>query len=285
VVLHALFKAMIFLGSGSLIVQFGGVQDSRFYGAFFFGYCSKVYLFIGSLSLMGFPFLVGFYSKDVIITEMESVGGLAIVALFFVCCILTVLYTVRILFRGFVNGWVGAPVSGFNERGEFFWPVSVLLLWCIFSGAFISSSFWLGSLFMFRCLDYFLGVYIILAGTFSILLLVGTYGVVVFFSLMGFVRWLSTGGMSVFLRRMLTFKGEGRWLEVVGGQGLFSSLAGLSNRFGGFHSLSLKGLLGFLGGSLVVIFYLSYSFWNVSLKMARGIGHSYVLNTENVMFY
>jgi len=188
VILHALFKAMIFLGRGSLIVQFGGVQDSRFYGGFFFGYFAKIHLLIGSLSLIGFPFLVGFYSKDVIMTEMEGVGGLIVVMIFFICCILTVLYTVRMLFSGFVGNWVGHPAAGFVERGSFFSPVSVLLVWCIFSGAFISMSFWVGSFFLSRCLDYFLGVYIIIGGTVLLLFLVGFYAVVTFFSLMGFIR-------------------------------------------------------------------------------------------------
>ena len=65
---HAFFKALLFLGSGSIIHAVYNEQDMRKLG----GLKSKLpfsysVILIGSLALIGFPFLAGFYSKDLIL--------------------------------------------------------------------------------------------------------------------------------------------------------------------------------------------------------------------------
>ena len=64
---HAFFKALLFLSAGAIIHSLSNEQDMRKFG----GLVSllpftSIMLLIGSLSLMGFPFLTGFYSKDLI---------------------------------------------------------------------------------------------------------------------------------------------------------------------------------------------------------------------------
>lgn len=65
---HAFFKALLFLSAGSVIHAMADEQDMRKMGGLIriipFTY---VMMLIGSLSLIGFPFLTGFYSKDVIL--------------------------------------------------------------------------------------------------------------------------------------------------------------------------------------------------------------------------
>lgn len=65
---HAFFKALLFLSAGAIIHSLSNEQDMRRYGALFTLLpFTSVMLLIGSLSLMGFPFLTGFYSKDLIL--------------------------------------------------------------------------------------------------------------------------------------------------------------------------------------------------------------------------
>lgn len=65
---HAFFKALLFLSAGSVIHALGDEQDMRRMGGLLkFIPFTYVMFVIGSLSLMGFPFLTGFYSKDVIL--------------------------------------------------------------------------------------------------------------------------------------------------------------------------------------------------------------------------
>jgi len=65
---HAFFKALLFLSAGSVIHALADEQDMRKMGGLSqllpFTYAMMV---IGSLALIGFPFLTGFYSKDVIL--------------------------------------------------------------------------------------------------------------------------------------------------------------------------------------------------------------------------
>jgi NADH-ubiquinone oxidoreductase chain 5 len=65
---HAFFKALLFLRAGRVIHAMQDEQDIRKIGGLVrilpFTYAI---IFIGSLSLIGFPFITGFYSKDVIL--------------------------------------------------------------------------------------------------------------------------------------------------------------------------------------------------------------------------
>lgn len=65
---HAFFKALLFLSAGAIIHSLSDEQDMRRYGGLFnLIPFTTVMLFLGSITLMGFPFLTGFYSKDVIL--------------------------------------------------------------------------------------------------------------------------------------------------------------------------------------------------------------------------
>src|SRR6201999_2982714 len=65
---HGFFKALLFLGAGSVIHAVLDEQDMRRMGGLVkilpLTYAA---ILIGSLALLGFPFLTGFYSKDVIL--------------------------------------------------------------------------------------------------------------------------------------------------------------------------------------------------------------------------
>ena len=70
---HAFFKALLFLGAGSVIHAMSDEQDMRKMGGlkFLIPFTYSI-MIIGSLALMGFPFLAGFYSKDVILEVAYS---------------------------------------------------------------------------------------------------------------------------------------------------------------------------------------------------------------------
>jgi NADH-ubiquinone oxidoreductase chain 5 len=65
---HAVFKALLFLSAGSVIHSLSNEQDMRKMGGLTkllpFAYAA---IGIGSLALIGFPFLTGYYSKDIIL--------------------------------------------------------------------------------------------------------------------------------------------------------------------------------------------------------------------------
>jgi NADH-quinone oxidoreductase subunit L len=102
---HAFFKALLFLGAGSVIHAFKDEQDIRRMG----GVWKKIpytwcLMLIGTLALTGFPFLSGFYSKDAIIEfayfKNSSIGYYAMTVGIFTA-FLTAIYSWRLFFKIF----------------------------------------------------------------------------------------------------------------------------------------------------------------------------------------
>ena len=102
---HAFFKALLFLGAGSVIHALSDEQDLRHMG----GIWRKVpvtyaMMWIGSLALAGFPFFAGYYSKDMILEAAyaahSGVGSFAFV-MGCLAAFLTAFYSWRLLIMAF----------------------------------------------------------------------------------------------------------------------------------------------------------------------------------------
>lgn len=99
---HATFKSLIFLSCGGFIRRFWGDQDIRSSGrAMLHIPIFRTAIWFSSLGLIGIPFLAGFYSKDAAIDLMNyrSLFSLSYI-LFIIRCILTVIYSLRLLRKG-----------------------------------------------------------------------------------------------------------------------------------------------------------------------------------------
>jgi NADH-quinone oxidoreductase subunit L len=70
---HAFFKALLFLAAGSVIIALHHQQDMRFMGRLRKSMpVTWITAWVGTLALIGFPFMAGFYSKDVIIEAVHA---------------------------------------------------------------------------------------------------------------------------------------------------------------------------------------------------------------------
>ncbi len=70
---HAFFKALLFLGAGSVIIALHHQQDMRFMGGLRKQMpVTWITAWVGTLALIGFPFMSGFYSKDAIIEAVHE---------------------------------------------------------------------------------------------------------------------------------------------------------------------------------------------------------------------
>ena len=159
---HAFFKALLFLSAGSVIHAFSNEQDMRKMGGVVqllpFTYSMML---IGSLSLVGFPFLTGFYSKDVILEvayARYTLSGNFAFWLGSICVLLTSYYSFRLLFLTFFS-----PTSAFKQSIKkthdapiiMAIPLMLLAVGSIFVGFFakdmmigLGSNFWGNSLFV-----------------------------------------------------------------------------------------------------------------------------------------
>ena len=159
---HAFFKALLFLGSGSVIHAFKDEQDIRNMG----GVRKKlpytyIFMLIGTLALTGFPFLSGFYSKDAIIEfaylRNSTLGNYAATIGIFTA-FLTSIYSWRLIFKTFHGPYNNKKVL-INETHEspiiMLAPLLLLSIGAIFAGYYFketfighhSNDFWQASIF------------------------------------------------------------------------------------------------------------------------------------------
>tara|TARA_B100000795_G_scaffold124320_1_gene92739 strand:+ start:6648 stop:7343 length:696 start_codon:yes stop_codon:yes gene_type:complete len=104
---HALFKALLFLSAGCVIHGLLDEQDLRKMGGMIqLLPMSYTMILIGSLALVGFPFLTGFYSKDVILEIALTTPTLAGNFTHWLGCLAafcTSFYSFRLIFLCFIN--------------------------------------------------------------------------------------------------------------------------------------------------------------------------------------
>ena len=159
---HAYFKALLFLCSGAVIHAMGDEQDIRKMGGLRrilpFTY---IMFLIGSLSLMGFPFLTGFYSKDLILevafASFSETGHFAYwlgtIGAFF-----TAFYSTRLLFFAFLsetNAYKNIIKNAHDVPLEMGIPLGLLAFGSIFIGYIskdmfvgLGSNFWNNSIYI-----------------------------------------------------------------------------------------------------------------------------------------
>jgi len=159
---HAFFKALLFLGSGSVIHAFKDEQDIRNMGGVRktlpFTY---IFMLIGTLALTGFPFLSGFYSKDAIIEfayfKNSALGNYAVFIGIFTA-FLTAVYSWRLFFKTFHGEYKNKkiPIKDTHESPKsmliplFFLGLGSIFAGFIFKETFIghhSDNFWQSSIF------------------------------------------------------------------------------------------------------------------------------------------
>ncbi|MDA9085180.1 NADH-quinone oxidoreductase subunit L, partial [Candidatus Pelagibacter sp.] len=138
---HAFFKALLFLGSGSVIHSFKDEQDINQMGAVYkkLPY-TWVLMIIGTLALTGFPFLSGFYSKDAIIEFAYLRGntvGYYAAGIGILTALITSIYSWRLIFKTF-HGQYNNKKMKIEEMHEspivMLLPLIVLSIGAIFSG-------------------------------------------------------------------------------------------------------------------------------------------------------
>ena len=147
---HAFFKALLFLGSGSVIHSLNDEQDVRNMGDLWKKMPVTWFaMVVGTLALTGFPFLSGFYSKDAIIEfaflKGTNVGYFA-AGIGIMTAVLTALYSWRLIFKTFHGKYNNKNLSKseIHESGlTITIPLLLLVVGSIFSG-FLFKEFLIG---------------------------------------------------------------------------------------------------------------------------------------------
>ena len=137
VMTHAFFKALLFLGAGSVIHAMSGEQDMRFMG----GLRKKIPItywtfLIGTLAITGIPPLSGMISKDEILTQVYAKSPILWV-LTLLSAALTAIYMFRLLFLTFFGEFRGTQEQKHHlheSPPSMTLPLIVLAILSIFGG-------------------------------------------------------------------------------------------------------------------------------------------------------
>ena len=147
---HAFYKGLLFLGAGAVIHAVVDSQDFRKYGGLksFLPLTYSIML-IASLSLVAFPFMTGFYSKDFIIESAYGQFYFSGIIVYFVAtigAIFTTLYSIKILYLTFLSNPNG-PLTNYkivNEANIYMsLPLILLAIFSIFFG-YIAKDIFIG---------------------------------------------------------------------------------------------------------------------------------------------
>lgn len=134
---HAFFKALLFLCAGSVIHGLNNEQDMRRMGSLNITLpLTYTLIIIGSLALMGFPFLTGFYSKDIILEHISlfwEPTDLLTHLLGLFAAFLTAFYSIRLLYLTFLTVPKGSKKIYFASHESNIFMTGPLLILGIFS--------------------------------------------------------------------------------------------------------------------------------------------------------
>ena len=148
---HAFYKGLLFLGAGAVIHAVSDNQDFRKYGGLI-RYLPLTYsvMLIASLSLVAFPFMTGFYSKDFILESSYGQFSFSSTVVYLIAtigAIFTTLYSVKTLYLTFLTNPNGAATDykGNIHEGNLFMsiPLIILAIFSIFFG-YITKDVYLG---------------------------------------------------------------------------------------------------------------------------------------------
>jgi NADH-quinone oxidoreductase subunit L len=172
---HGFFKALLFLGAGSVITAMHHEQDMRKMGGLWRRLpFTLAMMTVGSLALMGFPFTAGYYSKDAIIEAAfasDRAGALYGYVLTATAAGLTAFYSWRVVFltffgapsweaaghaAGHAHGHEGHPLDPHESPLTMLIPCGVLAVGALLAGVVFShdfigqgwEDFWKGALFL-----------------------------------------------------------------------------------------------------------------------------------------
>ena len=238
---HALFKALLFICAGVIIHRSLNNQDIRRIGLIFINLPGTVACFnVANLSLCGFPFLAGFYSKDAILEYcLRRNVNLFLTFMIFLATGLTSAYSVRL---SFCTLWGKPKVNRLTNvtDKDYFVLFSIIILTSMAISAGISLQVltprFENTLFVLSPLQKRLTIFVVSIGVLVSL------GVWKFVSHFGQLRWIFSSlfflfylSTTPFVKRTVT-RGlniiksvDGGWLEILGGQGSLATFTKLTS--------------------------------------------------------
>nr|CAB0049849.1 NADH dehydrogenase subunit 5 [Sepia pharaonis] len=233
---HAMFKALLFICGGNIIHLFEGKQDMRqIKNVFNLMPITSMFLIMSKMALCGLPFLAGFYSKDLIIESLIT-GNMNIImfilGVFGIC--LTVMYSIRFCFFIIWGNYNLDTYSSVNDKDLLvITSMSLLGLGALWGGYIFQMLFCLfDHVFM---MSIFMKLYVPMLIVISIIISFGLWDSSFMYLNKGLMKYMNSNMwflssficFSMIKSFMVTSNSSLKiidmgWMEILGGQGLFS---------------------------------------------------------------
>jgi len=256
---HALFKSLLFLCAGVFIHSMGDIQDIRHLGGLIVSCPVTSFYFIGSsLALCGFPFLSGFYSKDLILEVYFSLSiNMTIFIFIFLATIFTLTYSVRLVYYLFFNNLGGLKFINLGEASTILYPMRLLFFCSVSAGSLLRWTYFPSLVIMLPFLVRVLVLISLIFLSFLVFIIRASKQIRAIGGINKYIyylgsMWFLPGLTTIFF--IPTIKLGGRiiksfdqgWLEYIGGQGINLSLTRATSKIDYFYYLDLRAyLLGF----------------------------------------
>nr|AEH05088.1 NADH dehydrogenase subunit 5 [Longpotamon yangtsekiense] len=242
---HALFKALLFMCAGVFIHSVSDYQDIRCMGCLVkFMPITVAYMSICNFSLCGFPFLAGFYSKDMIL-EVAFMSWVNYICLwmYMLAVGLTVAYTMRLIFYSMSGEFnLSLLVNAKDNNNIMINSMVVLGMGAIVGGSYLSwlmfpepymiciSDIMKSSVMSVSIIGGLIGYFCNLLNMSYSLMSLKKYFWVVCMSSMWFMPFLSSVKNSEMMMKtsgLMEKIGDKGWFEYFGSQGLYWKLTQL----------------------------------------------------------
>nr|YP_009735121.1 NADH dehydrogenase subunit 5 [Acropyga guianensis]QBG38609.1 NADH dehydrogenase subunit 5 [Acropyga guianensis] len=219
--IHAIFKSLLFMCAGIMIHLMNNNQDIRFSGMMneFIPF-TMMSFYMCNLSLMGFPFLSGFYSKDLIMEMIYLMNmNLFLMILILMSLSFTVSYSLRLLYCLFFSSLKMTSFFYFKENMLMNFSMLFLMILSLLSGCMMMWLFFFDNYFLFmKMLIKLLTIIFLIMGlmmvSFYMKNLLNLYFYSYFFSSMWFMSYMYMWSSKFLLNLSLEFyMFDKSWIE------------------------------------------------------------------------
>nr|ALZ49973.1 NADH dehydrogenase subunit 5 [Camponotus atrox] len=221
---HAVFKSLLFMCAGIMIHFMDNNQDIRFYGMLNeYVPFTMMSFYVSSLALMGFPFLSGFYSKDLIMEMIYMMNfNIFIISFIILSVMFTVSYSLRLIYYIFFSEFKWISLNNIKENMLMNISMFMLLSLSIFGGAMFFWICFFDNYFIFISLSmklltlFFMIMGILLVNLMYMKNLIQIYILTYFFSSMWMLNFLFLWIYKPFLSMGIKgFKMDMEWVEFI----------------------------------------------------------------------
>lgn len=268
---HAMFKSLLFLCAGYYIHNNLNWQDIRSINSLSLNSpIISFYFFVSSISLCGFPFLTGFYSKDLIIEFflMSEINWFLLVILF-ISTLLTLIYSTRLVYYLFMRSNYSSSSTLLSEDKEMYYPIFSLFVFSIMIGSFFS---WLFFPTFFIYISLFTKMLLIIFLSCSLLIFLNLNkflsftpsnflrGRLYFTSLIWNLPFISTIYFTRLLNKGLSYVKiiDQGWFEYLGAQGSYGVASSYSYGLDKTNLLNLKSFFLIFFYFIFILIFLVY---------------------------